>query len=534
MATDIFSVMEGLTVERDEILEAETFTQKYLESLFPTYDFRQGTAVRDMVIRPNAVMIALIQKALKYYHDESDVINMTNDTDKDLVDRKMSNFFITRRAGNKSVINARLFFSFPTVEPISTQIPLTAYFSTDDDAKFFPTSNITVLPPVQNPVPGQYYFEYDSEQSLWFVDIEMASEGKDEKYNIEEGDLLYFTIFSPYFMQGEIQYLVTKSLPEETNTEMVERAYDSVSTRNLVNDPSIISRLRDEFNYVNDVFPIGLGSPHLYRDLIRIEEIEDPADPWPVDYVPKIFEYHRGGHTDVIIASEPRVFNTQLAINAQNEIFVEGPVVDIVRAPYNPLETEVDTIPLDAEFTVEAYNSTTYDANSVPADPTKDYGLSTRQITKITFTNLSSYEGATASFDIKSFTGLNAVQQFVDDPANRVVSSDILIRSYEPIFIDIDIQTHGEAPTDPEKLTELRDAAKAYINEIPRGGTLYVSDVVQSFTDAGLSDFVMPITVNAERIDRNLDSHTTVVTDTHDSIDTRKFMLRDLVIRNKA
>ena len=74
----IFEVIEGLTVTRDDIVEAELFTEQYLSAQFPTYDFRQGTALRDMTVRPNATLLALVNKAIQKYFDDTDIINITN------------------------------------------------------------------------------------------------------------------------------------------------------------------------------------------------------------------------------------------------------------------------------------------------------------------------------------------------------------------------------------------------------------------------------------------------------------------------
>ena len=98
MATSIFSIIDGLTVESADIIEAELFAEQYLSAQFPTYDFRKGTALRDMTVRPNATLLALVNKAIKHYFDDTDIINITNATDNDVVDNRLSNFFITRKS----------------------------------------------------------------------------------------------------------------------------------------------------------------------------------------------------------------------------------------------------------------------------------------------------------------------------------------------------------------------------------------------------------------------------------------------------
>lgn len=114
----------------------------------------------------------------------------------------------------------------------------------------------------------------------------MSSQSSDESFNdLTEGDLLYFTLFNPYFVKGKILYMSSPAVREETNLEMVERSYNSISTRNLINDPSITSRITDVFNYVKYMKVVGMGDPDMWRDYVQVEGIfDDPATEVPEKY----------------------------------------------------------------------------------------------------------------------------------------------------------------------------------------------------------------------------------------------------------
>ena len=96
--SNIFGIMNELELTRDDVLQAEVFAQQYLESKFPEVDFRQGTGVRDMVIRPNATLIALVNKAITVSFEQMSIKDITNDTPEETADKILSNFFITRKA----------------------------------------------------------------------------------------------------------------------------------------------------------------------------------------------------------------------------------------------------------------------------------------------------------------------------------------------------------------------------------------------------------------------------------------------------
>lgn len=530
----IFEVIEGLTVTRDDIVEAELFTEQYLSAQFPTYDFRQGTALRDMTVRPNATLLALVNKAIQKYFDDTDIINITNDTDKEAVDNKLSNFFITRKTGDKSVISARLFFTFPIGKPMTTIIPVSAYFSVDNDIKYYPRGNISVY---AEETPDEYYFRFDNSSNRWYVDIELESEGTSEESNIETGDLLYFTIFSPYFIQAQVQYLVSKAIPEETNEQMVERSYSAISTRNLINTPSIISRISDQFNYVKSVYPVGLGDEWLYRDLIDIINVEDGNS---------INTYHRGGHVDVYVETDTIEQTAQLTAVEDPDspgdtcFFVSGPIYQVVRAESAPSGEDPDTMPLYqvtgdplsgfVPFTYSAYNVSEYDANSIPLTPEEDIGLSADQVIKIS-PGITLNVGDTATFTFSVFQGVGSIDDSIKSEEERVVCADYLVRSFEPIFIDINIDTRGEAVED-EALTY--ESLLEYVDGIPNGGTLYVSEMINTIIDSGIRDFKLPITVTSNRFPRKTEGDETgstvtvtgSIVDTASALPVQKFCLR--------
>lgn len=525
MATSIFSIIEGLTVEKEDIIEAELFSEQLMSSLFPTYDFRQGTALRDMVIRPNATLLALINKAVKFQFDDTDIINITDETDPDIVDSRLSNFFITRKSGNSSVVKARLYFSFPTTTPIPTIIPSSAYFSVDNELQFFPQGSISVNPDPgpQLRDPAKYYFLYDSGEDLHYIDVDLEAQTPNENANLTEGDLLYFTLFSPYFISGEILYLIETAINTETNEEMVERAYTSISTRNLINTPSIISSILDQFNYVKNVYPVGLGNDDLYRDLITIYRIDENSQI-------VTSTYHRGGHVDVYVDTPLATQRIQFTLDENSSFEIQGPLVSVRRAPESQSGKLPDTVPLTEPYSYAPTNVSTYSDLGVPAVPEFDLGLSTDQITSVTFPLAA--PGNTVSVDIETYSGLNAISSAITSTEQRVVCADYLVRSFEPVYLNIGISVRGSYD---EEL--VRNKVTEYINAIPSGGVFYMANLIEVLQDNGLTNFMTPISVESVELNRHreydslnpIDTDiTTVITDSHNIRTTQMFKIGTL------
>lgn len=261
--SDLYSVFPGLVPNDNEVMAAELLTKQVLEAKFPDMDLREGTGLRDLTIRPSAYSYSLLKKALDYYF-ASNVLSGVNDTtDTTIVDDIMSNWFMTRQNGVQAVINARLYFA--TQKNIT--VPSSVFFSTDNTLRFFPPSTLTL--------PSSA-FSYDAYQNEWYIDIVLVAERTGIEYNIGSGSLLYFTNFDPYFLHAEINFLSQSATDPETNLQFIERSKSAISTRNLINIPSVSSNLQTSFNTLKRNVTVGMGDPDMIRDQIRA--IFDPED----------------------------------------------------------------------------------------------------------------------------------------------------------------------------------------------------------------------------------------------------------------
>ncbi len=262
--SNLYSVIPALTPSPNEVMEAELLAKQILEAEFPNLDLREGTGLRDLVLRPTAYAMALLKKSTDYYFAQNTLSGLTDDTNEEIVDDILSNWFMTRSTGSYSIINVRLYFA----RQKNVSIPSSAYFSTDGNLKFFPsqtdTFNATAL-------------TYDAFQNEWYVDVQMTAESPGIDYNLGEGSLLYFSNFDPYFLHAEINYLAQSSTDPETNTEFLARSKNAISTRNLINNPSVISNLQETFNVLPRISVVGMGDVDMIRDQIPvIIEVETP------------------------------------------------------------------------------------------------------------------------------------------------------------------------------------------------------------------------------------------------------------------
>ncbi len=328
--TDYFA---GLTVTSTEIQQAELLAEQVLQAKYPSIDLREGTAVRDLVIRPFATLLAMTNKGLNLYFEQNTLDKVDDATSTAMVDSIMSNWFIYRNLGTKAVINARLYFAR------SKNITLTAdtYFSTDNTLKFVVGS--TVYIPATSLTLDTYNNEY-------YYDMDLTAESAGTEYNLSSGSLLYFSNFDPYFLRAEITYLSTEAGDPETNTQFVERAKTAISTRNLINNPSIISNLQAKYTTITDILPVGYGDAEMVRDRVTVT-VPSSVDPVLL---------HIGGKVDVYCRTGLEYDLVQLTSDASGHVMVPGPALDVERSTVTGGD-EDDTIPVYIQNTATSVTS---------------------------------------------------------------------------------------------------------------------------------------------------------------------------------
>lgn len=254
--SNLYTVLPGLTPTQQEIAEAELLAIQILQAKYPDLDLREGTGLRDTVIRPSAVILALMRKSSDLYFSQNTVSSIDNQTDHTIVDSLMSNWFLTRNTGSRSIISARLYFS----RAKNTSITSHTFFSPDNNLRFFPIETATF---------SRDAMQYDSYSNEYYLDVDMIAESEGAEYNIGEGSLLYFSLFDPYFLRAEINFLKETAIETESNDQFVSRASSAISTRNLINNPSVDSNLRIAFNYLKRIVTIGMGDEEMIRDKIK-------------------------------------------------------------------------------------------------------------------------------------------------------------------------------------------------------------------------------------------------------------------------
>lgn len=644
---DLYSLLPGIQVSDNELLEAELLAIQILQAKYPDIDLREGTGLRDLVIRPSATLLAMINKAVVFYFVQNTIDGANDSTPQEMVDKIMSNWFLLRKQGSKAIINARLFFARQKDVTLTTDV----FFSTDSVLKYFPQANISIP-------NGQLTFDAFSNEYYYDIDLIAEQEGLD--YNISSGSLLYFSNFDPFFLRAEINFLKATATTTETNSEFITRAKTAVSTRNLINQPSIISKLLEDFTLLEGVSPIGFGDPEMLRDQVTayVPALTPPtvqihvggavddycrvpltsgivqittdaqgkaqlggaiyeltrsqisgsavADTIPFYITKAVTSINRSSTTATVITTTPHGFSNgdvitiigaspsgyngaftiagaagstftytvpnTLSTPATGTITANKPVPYTVTNNYASTRvlTSLTSVTTTATATfnnhglsagkwvliggatpagyngwfkigIVTQNTFTYTLSgslSSPAtgtisftatDPASDYGFSDKQLQIVDFT--SGFMSSTASFNIKYFQDMDGLQEYLDDPARRVICANHLARGYNLYLLSVTITAYNGPSPDSTVCTKI---VQDYLTSLAPGEIFVLADLTAKLNAGGITSIQTPITVTYRYFDRDLIPYQTgTITDfLHTGDRTSIFGLENLTTQN--
>ena len=534
-AIDLFQTFPNLQVTQADLLQAETFVTQTLSSqanyLSQPLDLRPGTALYDLVIRPNAVLFSLVRQGLLYVSSQNSLSNATDQTDTTVIDSILSNWFTTRNLGTYAVISARLYFAISK----NVTIPVTTSFSPDGQNYYFPSSTI-VVPSTSltfDPSSGEYY-----------LDVSLTAQNPGTAANISGGGLIYFTNFDPYFLRATINYLASTATNPETNTEYIARTSAGISTRNLINTPSILYNVQTNFPSLSGITSFGMGDVQMIRDQVQV-------------YVPGIATpiwIHSGGYVDIYFRDVTASSVVQFTLDSTGSVVITGPQLTITRSSVSG-GSAADTVPANTTFTltnpntytqtlssltssgtvatatlnnhgfavgrfvtiagatpagyngsfkVESTTQNTFTYNvpsglTTPATgtitatsviPAQDWMFTNNQTVKLSFG--ATYANGTASMVLNEYQSVPSVQSYLVNPQNRVICANYLARAFNVYQLSLVVNSYsGVIPPQATVMT----TATNYVNSLAPGAPFVISDLVTLLTEAGITSIQTPIGV---------------------------------------
>lgn len=474
-----------------------------IKEIDPLMDTRDNNGIGDLLIKPVTAILQPVVDEIIRIGDNQSLLNAANMNETEL-DELVANIFVTRKAGSKARGEVRVFF----VDPVAITIPAASEFLTIDGVRFFSLADVTIT-------ANQMSLNKDGD--FYYVDVLLEAEEVGSAGNIAAGAVVDFPGGPSTLARVENLSPFTGGTDRETNEELVERAKEAITVRDLVSKPAIKTVLLQEFDFIRDMRVIGYGDPEMERDFLIGDNLELGLFP-PVDILDSSPGLHIGGKVDIYIRTVT-LTEESIRIDAVKEFIVLRPK-DIYDPPVDPPNVQyVNGIkrPIIDIVSIQPIDVVTGDPIGSPLIPTLDFAFMVDNKT-VRFSvkerdRLKIFNGLIWNTSVlltyRHSPDVVTVQAFVDSEDRRVVTADLLVKFTNPAFVDVALIVEiGE--TAGVTAADLQAKLVTFLNDKKVGERLEVSDIVDLMYDNGVTFVQLPITMTVEVVNNDGTSTITV------------------------
>lgn len=234
-------------------MDVDKFIEARLLQEFPEVNFREGSGVRDLLVKANQFLMDPIAREVQLIKQGQSLANPELLADSE-ADALVANMFVSRSTGGLSTGTVRLYFN----APVALNISVGNVCYTAEGLRFLPTTlqSISAEAMIFNQSGNLYYF-----------DIQVTAEEAGITYNADAGDVIGITNLNTAVRVENLNKF-DGGAEEETTDELVEKAETSVTERSLVVGRGVSARLRSQFEALTHLQVIGHADSEMERDII--------------------------------------------------------------------------------------------------------------------------------------------------------------------------------------------------------------------------------------------------------------------------
>jgi len=238
----------------DYLLPIEKFLIDKVKEHFPDFDTREGTAFRDMVIKPMIVFLQPFRDQVNVLKRNMSLQNFEQMTEEEM-DALVANIFVTRKGGVKSEGTVRVYMLAAQQTSFSTDVQ----FQTATGLIFNPEETISfTAEEIALNIDGLYYY----------ADVPSVAQEEGVEYNIDAHSIVFISGGPPGIVKVDNLSAFALGIDNEDNATLKYRSENAIVTRDLVTKRSISATLLAEYNTLREVAVIGFGDDEMQRDIL--------------------------------------------------------------------------------------------------------------------------------------------------------------------------------------------------------------------------------------------------------------------------
>lgn len=230
----------------------EKFLVQKVQEYFPDFDLREGTAFRDMVIKPMTVFLQPYRDQVNVLRRNQSLANFELMNAEEL-DALVANVFVARRAGTKATGSVRVYLSAAQQVSFSTEVQ----FQTAAGLIFYPTAQVGFT---------AEQLALNTDGLYFYCDVPCTAEQAGEDYNVAAHAIVFISGGPSGVVKVDNPAAFALGVDEEDNAHLAKRAENAITVRDLVIKRSISAELLENFTSVREVAVAGFGDAEMNRD----------------------------------------------------------------------------------------------------------------------------------------------------------------------------------------------------------------------------------------------------------------------------
>lgn len=424
----------------------------------PQVDVSEGSAVRDLLIKPAGHLLDGPRVERQYLMDQQSILNYQTMSAAEL-DMLAGNYFIERRPGQYATGTVRLYLS----RPVDITVPVGTEF-TNGTTKFVV-------------VRDQFYLldevAFNVDRDMYYIDVPIQATEKGDVGLVLENTIRQTPNFThPNLIDITNPDGTQNGENEETNAELYARLTTAWSTRALVSPRSITAMLSDRFAGIRHMTVVGAKDPYMQRDILT--EIR-----------PYVGDYHTFGRIDVyVMPYDHREVSQNYETDATGSFRIDEETVYRPIIHIKKLELlDINNIPIK-ELQPHEYSIEVDDEN---------YRFSISEKMTIKLLNVLEYGNSSVKLTYITSTVMKDIQDYCNDDSVRNICTDILVKHYVPKVVSTTVTYLTNSSNDLDDL--IAQALKNHVNAQTSGQDIGISTFAIPILGSGATTFTTPMSV---------------------------------------
>lgn len=474
--------MANVTFSSSDLQEARNFLVQYLRDANYLGALNDGTAANDILVRGMSLLYQLFKydvRRASAYLSLARAKELQSDlgTEYDtVVDAILSNWFVTRKQGDRAFGTLRLFFS----KPIGfLEINQSQALALIEGEVFYPATDTVLTPTSFTSIVNA--IEHVTE---FYVDI-LVRAGAPSDVEVKAGAEALSYLTNIFFLRSEVPEDFFVGSTVETTDEFIARTRKVITTREMITDRAIHTVLLDAYLGIKNLFIAGYGDREQMRDVVRFDLIDVHVGNKADIYVKKDLEKN-----SLLLRVEDGIL--RLAGDSDGVDSIEEPlltqlpcIVSLVTAEDPDAEPNSEFVPVPVPYTLTGTSESDWAC----------YG----KLPEITPAGLNEGDYVTLTYLTDSV--VDAVHAFIYAEENRVVCYDPVVKTLFPVRLSGSLTLRVSVAlgqTLEEISASARAVVKNHINSIPPGKTFILSDLIKEIHQKvpGLLHVVLPASVD--------------------------------------